>query len=691
MITSFILLAFALWMYVFKGYVMGELSLISDGAAYYDHFKFFVDYFSRGIYPLWDATYYHGLPIEFFLRRIGSFNPFILLIMLFNKIGLAHFQSYILFLNIYYLTGMAGFCLLANRLLGHKMTAFVAVVLLSFSSFSTTVFDSYLIFTYVPMIWFFYFLIAFSQQPQRHFFLGMTFTAMLLFTTYILSTFFVFYLAFYPRAFKRISFQYWAFFKNNKIFVILCLLALAVSLIPGVLFFKEAGSGEIMMPSRSGVYTMSTENVMKVDRIHILRWAILEELIFSSYFLDNLRKLEPAVFYIPFFGIIIFCVGAWAVGLNKKLGLFLSWGTLLFLIGLPTTTPIFKFFDQYVFFFKYIRNLHFILWMIILPILVLFLAEQLRVFLSYSPRSRKEKAGLFIFLVLIHAGLAFFVSSFTTPIPSTYVTIVLSLLFFTLYFAGWLRPAFMLALLFLVITIEPFQAYGYFVQNVPHKRGDYLNRTKYNKFVFGLPRGPVDPLPPVFYFSMSWYAFLLQNFDLAVLGDYLSNKVILYDKVERLDPKNVDIDKIEKNFKEQQNIAFVPDSYPADQLAGSEGALPEKSQLIGNDSKEVGLISFGVNHVKFKADLPSRKFFVYNDNFHSNWEAFVDGKKVDLWRTNLSFKGLWVPAGEHVVYFRYGKDWQYALNFSLLAIFYFIFARLIWLSFKSRRHANEKN
>jgi len=178
-------LSFALWIFSFRGFLAGELTLTGDAIAYFEHMKFYLDQISRLVYPLWDFTRNWGVPVELFLRRIGSFNPLFFLIIFLDKLGLAYETSYLLFLAGYYFLGMVGFYLLAKRFFNNTSAAFSAYLLLMFSSLGTKIFDSYIILTFVPTVWFFFFLVAFVQAQEKRFFLGITFTTMILLTTYI--------------------------------------------------------------------------------------------------------------------------------------------------------------------------------------------------------------------------------------------------------------------------------------------------------------------------------------------------------------------------------------------------------------------------------------------------------------------------------------------------------------------------
>ena len=41
------------------------------------------------------------------------------------------------------------------------------------------------------------------------------------------------------------------------------------------------------------------------------------------------------------------------------------------------------------------------------------------------------------------------------------------------------------------------------------------------------------------------------------------------------------------------------------------------------------------------------------DSFYPGWSASIDGTEVDHYRANLAFRALPIPAGRHVVEFRY--------------------------------------
>src|SRR5579863_7963362 len=85
-----IIFAFVIWIFAFRGYLTSKFELTSDAVSYYEHTKFFIENLSSGIYPLWDPFWLNGSPNDFFLRRIGALNPFYLLILVFKSIGVPY-------------------------------------------------------------------------------------------------------------------------------------------------------------------------------------------------------------------------------------------------------------------------------------------------------------------------------------------------------------------------------------------------------------------------------------------------------------------------------------------------------------------------------------------------------------------------------------------------------------------------
>jgi len=264
-------ISFGVWFYCFRGFLSGELTLTSDAVSYYNHIKFFIDSLGKGIYPLWDPNWNGGVPNEFFLRRLGSFNPFYFLLLIMVKCGISYQFAYLYFFSFYWILGTIGFYKLAQCIFKNQTFAFVAYLLLLFSSLGTRIFDSYIILVFVPMVWSFYFLVDFTTRPSKHCLLGLTFCLMILLTTYIplyfAIIFLVFLIVFIPMYFhelKKIIGRVRGFLWDHKILTLLCVILILISCLPGLKIFLAAKNTEFVLPNRG--YGAESENILEVAK-----------------------------------------------------------------------------------------------------------------------------------------------------------------------------------------------------------------------------------------------------------------------------------------------------------------------------------------------------------------------------------------------------------------------------------------
>jgi uncharacterized membrane protein YfhO len=48
---------------------------------------------------------------------------------------------------------------------------------------------------------------------------------------------------------------------------------------------------------------------------------------------------------------------------------------------------------------------------------------------------------------------------------------------------------------------------------------------------------------------------------------------------------------------------------------------------------------------------------VTTDAYYPGWRAYVDGVRTPIYRANIAFRAIEVPAGEHRVVYRYEPAW----------------------------------
>ncbi len=700
----FLGLAIILWVYSFWVFLSREAAVISDAVSFYDHTKFYVDNISRGVYPFWDPLWSCGSPNEFFLRRIGPFNPFLFLIVVPYKLGLPYWPVFAAFLTFYFFLGMTGFYKLVLEVLKDKSMAIIAFVLLTFSSLGTRVFDSYVMMFMTPLIWFFYFGFVFGRTGHRSALLGMVFCTMLLMTTYIpfyflvvLLTFVIFFVPFFPKETLNFAKNGGHFIKRHPVLFVLCLMALGLSCAPGILFFKAAAEGIFAMPLRH--FNALDPHALTVKADVTTYWAIPEDLLYSSFYLEDLRQFDFAVFYVPFFTIILFVIGI-VTKVNRKTFFIFMWGSFLFAMGSPYLFGLYDFLHNHIFFFKYFRNLHFFLWLVLLPLFIVFVVEQMRMFLKMLDKNPQRKPLAFLFILAVHVALGTFLFWQQNFNYSSWIVLALSLVIFCCLVRRRLSLWVLCCLCFLTIVIQPLEAYHHLKRNVLKYLAFSVYDQFHPQFQYTRTQKTIVVMPPVgqtapalegknnpLYFGTQWFNLLWDKMDFKILQKYTFNKFVLYDNVSAFDEKRQDLLIVQEAWAKNLNVAFVPEkSGPEISPGGAAHAL-----VIEKESPQLRVLDSNVNHVKLLTNLPMRKFLVFNDGYYPGWHASINGKETPLYRANIAFKGLWVPSGKQEVEFRFGISPRYLLE-PFLVGFYFLFLVVwVWPWKKDRSVIGAKN
>jgi len=690
-------ISFLVWMFIFGGFLRNELRLIRDAIPYWTHFRFLISNLASGIYPLWDPWWNSGVPAEFFLRRIGNFNPLYLSILLLYKLGLSLKIAYLLFLSFYYFLGMAAFYLIANKIFKNSLAAFLAFLLLTFSSLSAQLFFSFIVFVFVPIFWFFYFLLAFSESQQKHFFIGMVFTLMIILTTYIpfyfLTMFLLFiicYSALYFRKFKNDIRNCLSFIQRNKKTVIACALILIISLGPGVMLYKSAEGGGITLPARHK--DAPTENVFTIGARKVAGGDISSQIYFNQL-ISNLDDLKLGVLYIPIFAYLIFLLGL-VTRTNKRIILLALFGSTIFLIALTDTTPVQKFLYKHIFYFKYIRQSYHFFWFAVLPAFILMISEQFRMLINFQPNSKREKMLILTYLTAVHVGFIIFLLFQENVIWSSFLVVILSLVFFLAYVASSLfkaKDVLLKVFICLIVIAQPIEAYHHLSEKadksrVFHSQDTYILKylEKRKSWRESSNSGQAVKLRKTdLYYSTPWYYFLFSNLDDQIFNEYVKNIFIVYARAETLNDDFKVVDRFNKG-----NTAFVAEDIPDEYLnSGTNNAAT--TQMITDNSPEFEVMDYTVNSIKLKTNYDTLKFLVYNDSYHKGWQASINGTKTKIYRANVAFKGLWLPAGENIVKMQFLSVWRYIWGYFYMLLFFSVFCWLI-ISLRQTKVKNAK-
>mgnify|MGYP000737023869 CR=1 FL=1 len=108
---------------------------------------------------------------------------------------------------------------------------------------------------------------------------------------------------------------------------------------------------------------------------------------------------------------------------------------------------------------------------------------------------------------------------------------------------------------------------------------------------------------------------------------------------------------------------------------------PPKEYEPVDTFSETKIIDYTPNRIKIKVKNASPGFVVLLGNYHPNWCAYVDGKRVKVYLANYVFRGVFVEPGEHIVEFVY-CDKIFTFGFWLAVIAILGFCGIVGLRLK---------
>ena len=87
----------------------------------------------------------------------------------------------------------------------------------------------------------------------------------------------------------------------------------------------------------------------------------------------------------------------------------------------------------------------------------------------------------------------------------------------------------------------------------------------------------------------------------------------------------------------------------SNQPAVSAGGPAKRQFMAGPSSVTIARISDG--HLTADVTTSSGGFLVLSDLFYPGWRATIDGQPVPIERTDVTFRGVVIPPGSHMVEF----------------------------------------
>ncbi len=648
-----------------------------DTNTIYGVTKFYFNNVLNGVIPLWEPFISLGRPF-YAIAICNLFNPVTQLVPLLKLAGINYANAFVVYMVVYFFIGCIGFYFLAKEVLKDRCLAYLAYLALMFSSLGASMFTQFTFLEIVvPAIWFFFFLLRFARKQTQGHFLGLSFTAMVLISSYLpfyfVTAFLCFLLVFillYMKEAQKFCIDLYRFIIKHWRLSLFCFLGILLAASPLLAYKVLDASGDVVAPGRHCQYssaqecydrTMGRQGGMSYDEI--TRSGTLGERVDMQYLFGHLDKItygSDSLFFLPLWIYILLGL-SFFLRLKRLTVLLSAMALLIGLIALGNAAGLLGFLYRHIPFFAYFRNLFF-LGAFLIPVVILLGLYQLQMLLSVEVRGGSAKKAIILGVIVLHALFFWFLKHFQGVPTVSYVTLGFSAAALCLYYSGFARfPSKIWAGIFAVLLLlQPawiLKTYalnaGEFAAILPsmHVTPVFswerplkaaVNKSRIYQFVhyedFWYDMSMTDAPPQVGYPQSvtRWTFDLSEHTPDNILANYARYKIVLYD----------DLSPVGKPVK--------------------------------GPSPQLDVNYFDVNTLRLKTDFSKPQMLVYNDSYTTSWKAYLDGIPVELLRVNQAFKGVKVPAGEHTIEFAYhppGGAWVYVAATAALFIF------LLWTVF----------
>lgn len=101
-------------------------------------------------------------------------------------------------------------------------------------------------------------------------------------------------------------------------------------------------------------------------------------------------------------------------------------------------------------------------------------------------------------------------------------------------------------------------------------------------------------------------------------------------------------------FKELTSEEFNPKEYII-----LEKKPSKMSSIPIKDDAKISFVKYSGDEVIIKCHSKNDGFLVLTDTYHYSWKAFVDGIESEIYKTNYTFRSIYLEAGEHTIKFVY--------------------------------------
>lgn len=147
--------------------------------------------------------------------------------------------------------------------------------------------------------------------------------------------------------------------------------------------------------------------------------------------------------------------------------------------------------------------------------------------------------------------------------------------------------------------------------------------------------------------------------------------------------KNADEEIVELGKNNLRTTAIIDERFES-QLEGKKFEF--------NSVSSINLVSYLPNHLVYNYNAPIEQLVIFSEIYYDKgWNAYIDGEKVSHFRTNYVLRAMTVPAGEHVIDFKFEpRVYTIGEMISLISSIILILLIIIGLGYELKKAIGKK-
>lgn len=687
-------------------WIAHKLTVTHDSIIWYGIFSYFVDSLHRGFFPFWNPYMNCGENFFLTLSNMHLLDPSTLLLILTGKLLQINILSlYHYDLLFRYLIFITGSYLFFRYIAKYKISAFIAFVALSFSSFSTAYLRQHaFLLTFYLLPWILLYIFKFLEEQDAKFLLWLAFFLGISLPSYhsmfiIVSIAILLISLFFTKGLPALRIK--AFLKNYKLALsaLFIFLLLVVNLLPQYLQYSRA-----IVPTARLYEAPLAANLLRADFFNLFApYSFLLHFFNWNYMSESFLYIGLVPFLFAIIGIVFSRHKyKWGFILTTIITIFLMLGYIYPLLckifpffsiirNMRTLGPFFIFCLTYFTcigtdviidsFYKsktvsYIRPVvYLIISICILAVLInnhiiniyQSLIMQYNILNGYlSPTT------MYLVRMLINSFLQSYINVLLFAVGSIII-----------FYLLLKRPKINKNILYFVITsfmLIDLLSYNHAVYKVVTMPRSSLflpasTEPVYNDLRISVlqPKYPFYAYVPAMFKIFTAYSTRIpwittHVYEMKVFFEFVNNPDIPLDIKDaftgisapklRLIHKGIvlprdkiieALNKIDK--KEAEEILFIEENPPG-KYSHLLGPLDNQDNASA-DKGEIQVISFKPNAIIINVFSNEDNFLYYSDTFDKAWRVFIDGREGKIYRANLAFKAAIIEKGSHTVRFMY--------------------------------------